>query len=94
MQRRQLIVFLLLLFVSIGCDHAAKEVARATLSGTPVISWAGDAVRFQLAANPGAFLSLGAGMPEAVRQFLFVGHFQMTVGQVGQTVELNSVGGR
>lgn len=73
MGRRQAFVFLLLLVTSIGCDHAAKELARSALEGAAPISWAGDAVRFELALNPGAFLSLGSGLPQVVRDALFVG---------------------
>ena len=73
MRRPQALVFAALLVLSVGCDHAAKEVARQTLTGGVPISWAGDAIRFQLALNSGAFLSLGAALPEMAREFLFVG---------------------
>jgi len=42
------------------------------LDGGPAISLLGDALRFELARNAGAFLSAGALLPEAVRAALFV----------------------
>jgi signal peptidase II len=64
--------FALVLAASIGCDQAAKHVARETLSGSAGVALASGLVRFELAANPGAFLSLGAGLPESVRKLAFV----------------------
>lgn len=45
----------------IGCDQATKLAARSWLSVGEVDSFLGDTVRLQLAANYGAFLSLGDG---------------------------------
>jgi signal peptidase II len=57
----------------VGCDHASKRAAEALLAGTGGLGLAGDTIQFQLAANPGAFMSLGAGLPEPVRQVLLLG---------------------
>jgi signal peptidase II len=34
---------------------------------------AADTLRFELASNPGAFLSVGAGLPAGLRQLIFLG---------------------
>jgi signal peptidase II len=59
------------LLSSVGCDQVAKTLARASLAASPV-SLLDDCVRFELAQNRGAFLSLGEGLPGAARYLLFV----------------------
>jgi signal peptidase II len=63
----------LLLGSSIGCDQATKRVALAELQSSPPVSLAGDLFRLQYAANTGIFLGVGAGLPEDLRWWLFVG---------------------
>jgi signal peptidase II len=55
----------------VGCDQTTKSVAQSFLSETDVWSLWGDTVRLQLAYNSGAFLSLGATLPEAWREGIF-----------------------
>jgi len=43
------------------------------LGGAHPLSLFGGTVRFELASNPGAFMSLGAGLAEPVRQALLLG---------------------
>jgi len=57
-----LVIFVLCLCV--GCDRATKVAARNYLASSPAISYAGDVFRLQYAENKGAFLSLGARLPE------------------------------
>jgi signal peptidase II len=58
----------------IGCDQAAKALARGSLSGAgQVVSFLGGAVRLEYAENTGAFLSLGASLPVRTRALLFEG---------------------
>lgn len=71
-RRRQTLVFLAVLAACVGCDHATKRIAQDVLGGAPPVSFAADAVRFELVSNPGAFLSMGARLPEAVRRALFL----------------------
>ena len=66
-------IFAAVLSLSVGCDQAAKQFAIERLVGTPPLSLAGDTVRFELAANPGGFLGLGADLPLVARRILFVG---------------------
>jgi signal peptidase II len=63
----------------VGCDRASKTIAHSTLAGSPAISLLGDTVRLELTTNPGAFLSLGAGLPEAARMILFQGLVPLTL---------------
>ena len=62
----------LLLLSCIGCDQAAKVLARGALAERPPISLLHGIVRLQYVENPGAFLSLGSGLPQTVRFLLFV----------------------
>ena len=72
MKRSHVFTFLAVLLLSAGCDQAAKHVARSVLADASY-SLAAGAVRFELTFNPGGFLSLGARLPEALRQVFFVG---------------------
>ena len=73
MRRAHLLIFTLVLAACVGCDHASKRVAESLLAGAPTLSFAWDAVRFELVSNPGAFLSLGAELPEALRMLILIG---------------------
>ena len=55
-----------------GCDQSTKFIARAYLDGKPQISLWNDLVRLELVENSGAFLSLGASLPENVRTVIFL----------------------
>jgi signal peptidase II len=57
----------LILVGCVGCDQISKAAAREYLSGTGVHSYLGDTFRLEFAQNPGAFLSLGASLPPALR---------------------------
>ena len=59
-----LVIFVLCLCVA--CDRVTKVAARNHLASSPAISFAGDVFRLQYAENKGAFLSLGARLPEKV----------------------------
>jgi signal peptidase II len=59
-------------FASVGCDQATKHIARSSLDEPFAISLLNDTVRFQLAENPGAFMSLGADLPDPARRFLLI----------------------
>lgn len=58
---------LLLLLLCVGCDQAVKSAARRTLAGSGPVSLLDGIVRLEYAENPGAFLSLGAGLPPEAR---------------------------
>ncbi len=63
---RLLLLFSVLGF-SVGCDQATKQIANATLKGEDMRSYLGDTFRLTWATNEGAFLSLGANLPPALR---------------------------
>lgn len=71
MRHARLVPFFAIVVLCIGCDHASKAAAVSLLEhSAPIELWRGI-VRFELAYNPGAFLSIGAGLPPAVRSALF-----------------------
>ena len=70
---RALAAFLFVIAACVGCDHASKRAALQLLVPGSPIALAGDTVRFQLVENPGAFLSLGASLPEPLRSALLSG---------------------
>jgi signal peptidase II len=55
----------------VGLDQLTKAIAKSHLNLYDTHSLLGDTVRFRLAHNTGAFLSLGDSLPDAVRQPLF-----------------------
>ena len=72
MRSGRVLVFCTVLAVCVGCDHTVKRIAESALAGAPGISLAADLVRLELSSNPGAFLSLGADLPEALRLGIFL----------------------
>ncbi len=58
--------------VTILLDQGSKYLAVYLLEGKGLISLMNDCLRFVLAHNSGGFLSLGAALPEDVRQIIFV----------------------
>lgn len=71
MRRARVIPFLALALVCVGCDHATKIAAEAWLASRAPVELAGGIVRFELAYNAGAFLSIGAGLPLGLRNAIF-----------------------
>jgi signal peptidase II len=63
---------LLVLALCVGCDQAAKIVARVELSNSDPVSFMNGLVRFEYAENSGAFLSLGSRLPPQARFFFLV----------------------
>jgi signal peptidase II len=69
----RLVAISLVLVGTAGCDQATKQLARTELGQLGSVALPGRFIEFTLAENPGAFLSLGASLPEAVRIALTVG---------------------
>lgn len=63
---------LFVLSCCVGCDQATKQVVRACLPEPSAYSLLGDLVRLQHVENHGAFLSLGASLPESTRFAMFI----------------------
>ena len=70
---RRVALVLLVIALSVGCDQATKQIAVDKLDVVRPITLLGDVVRLQYVANPGAFLSMGADWPPAVRAWLLTG---------------------
>jgi signal peptidase II len=72
-QRSSRLVLILVIIISaVGCDQATKSIAKSTLASQSPISILDDFVRLEYVENIGAFLSLGADLPEQTRFLLFV----------------------
>jgi signal peptidase II len=67
---RWLVVGLILISTA-GCDQVTKHFARKQLNQFESSLLPGGFVELTLAENPGAFLSLGASLPESVRGGIF-----------------------
>jgi signal peptidase II len=65
------LALLLLVVMTIGCDRVTKQLATDNLAGGPPHSFMADTFRLTYAENTGGFLSLGAGMPSALRSSVF-----------------------
>jgi signal peptidase II len=63
---------LALVVTCVGCDQVTKALAEEHLAGRPPVLMLGGALRLLYAENTGAFLSLGSGLPEAARLWIFV----------------------
>jgi len=64
----RIVVLLTVLLVCGASDQATKWLAQTYLQEGVVHTFLGDTARLQLAHNYGAFLSLGASLPEVWRQ--------------------------
>ena len=65
------LVLLIAIAATIGCDRLTKHVAATTLAEAPSRSFLADTFRLEYVENTGAFLSLGADWPLAVRTAVF-----------------------
>jgi signal peptidase II len=62
----------LTILATVAADRLSKEAAARLLSGRPPVELLGGSIRFALAENRGAFLSLGGKLPESLRFTLLV----------------------
>jgi len=67
----KIITVSLITVISVACDQATKAVAKQYLAPAALWSFAGDTFRLQYAENSGAFLSLGASLPDPWRHLVF-----------------------
>jgi signal peptidase II len=65
------LLLLVAIVATIGCDRVTKHIAVTTLSEGPARSFLAGTLRLEYAENAGAFLSLGADWPPAVRTAVF-----------------------
>jgi signal peptidase II len=71
MTSRPRALLLALALLTIGCDRVTKHFASAKLKSLPRQSFLNDSIRLEYAENSGAFLSLGAQLPETARTVVF-----------------------
>jgi len=71
--RRFRLLLIVLMFATIGCDRVTKNLAFANLADSPPHSFLRDTFRLEYAENTGAFLSLGAELPVAIRHWVLIG---------------------
>ena len=69
----RLALLIVVALTCISCDQVTTSIAKTELKGQPAQSYLGDSVRLTYAENPGAFLCLGATLPESVRPWLLSG---------------------
>lgn len=67
----QALAFVVTLLGCVGCDQSTKTAARAYLPRNEVVSFAGEIFILQYAENKGAFLGVGAALPEGARELVF-----------------------
>ena len=72
-RRVRRIVLLTIIVVTILLDQGTKTLVRASLREAEPRHYAGGLLTILYAENPGAFLSLGAQLPRAVRRIVFDG---------------------
>jgi len=65
------LVLLVAIAATIGCDRVTKHIAATALAELPGRSFLADTIRLEYSENTGAFLSLGANWPPAVRTAVF-----------------------
>ena len=64
---------LVVMVTTFGCDRVTKHLASVALAGTAGQSYLADTVRLEYAENTGAFLSIGAELPDSVRRNVLSG---------------------
>jgi signal peptidase II len=65
-------LIVLILCSCVGCDQVTKSVARNHLASSSPIHLMEGMFRLQYSENPGAFMSLGMGLPDSVRFWLLI----------------------
>jgi len=68
-----------LLVGCVGCDQVSKAVARSQIALGESRSFLGDTFRITHVENAGAFLGIGANLPESVRTVVFQGAISLLV---------------
>ncbi|HUI72184.1 MAG TPA: signal peptidase II [Spirochaetia bacterium] len=75
MTRRRFVTLcsmLVVMLLIVGCDQGTKSLARSYLGQGNVVSLFGGVLVMRYVENQGAFLSLGALLPQAARRTVFV----------------------
>jgi len=67
----RLLILLITLILTVGCDQLTKEMAREQLAPGETVVLMDGAIRLHYSENHGAFLSAGAGLGETARFAIF-----------------------
>jgi signal peptidase II len=68
---KKIILIFIVTVICVGCDQVTKSIAKDLLPVNYVLSYLGDTVRLRLVYNSGAFLGMGAYLPEIWRMVIF-----------------------
>src|SRR5262249_52458131 len=68
----RLVLLSFVLICTAGCDQVTKHLARTRLPQSPRVLASNRIIGFTLAENPGAFLGVGASLPDQARIALTV----------------------
>jgi len=68
---KRVVALLLVLLTTVGCDQVTKSLAESHLSSSKPLSFLNGIVQLQVVENPGAFLSLGAGLSTETQHWIF-----------------------
>ena len=71
-QKKRFVVYTAVTALVVALDQLTKIAAVAWLADAPARTWLGGSFRLQYVENRGAFLSLGASLPDWVRTGVFV----------------------
>jgi signal peptidase II len=77
---RRTMLLLLAIVACVACDQATKTIARATIPASQPVSLLHDTVVLTYTENPGAFLSIGARLPDRARLLLFTALPALVIG--------------
>ena len=69
---KRIVLIVAVLIACVGCDQTTKSAAKSYLPETTTWSYLGDTIRLRVVHNEGGFLSLGASLPPAWRQWIFL----------------------
>jgi signal peptidase II len=68
----RILLLLVLIATTVGCDRVTKHLAMTSLAGTPDRSFFAGTVRLQFAENTGGFLSIGSDLSPSARTAIFI----------------------
>lgn len=68
--KNKVFLMLILMLSCVGCDQATKRLAQFALKDNKPLSFLSDTFRLEYAENKGAFLSMGANLPDTQRFLL------------------------
>lgn len=72
MTRFRLLLAIVIVTSTIGCDRVTKHMAVETLANAPDRSMLADTIRLEYVENSGAFLGLGSTLPQPAKVAIFI----------------------